>query len=378
MKTISTILLTCVLLLLTLGALALCTCDLDSLQRPGFFGQQIYWMQFGLLGLVLAALFDYRWLKRFYLPHLLLGVCVVTLVLVWVPNIGVCKNGAHRWLKFGQPSEAAKLGLILWLAAYCTRPEQRMADLRVGFLLPACVVGVVAGLVFFEPDWGTASLMIAVCGCVLFRAGARWKYLLTTTAVLVPLLCLAIWLNPLRRERILAFLNPEDYRWSLATQPWQTMLALARGEWWGVGAGQGIHTLGYVPAQETDFILSAIGEEWGLVGAGLVWAASLGFFLCGMAIARRATDDFGCLLATGISCLVGLQAFLNLGVATSLLPNKGISLPFVSYGGSNLVVMMTAVGVLISIARISLRSTTVTTPELNPTTLPRNHFASRV
>jgi cell division protein FtsW len=377
MKIIATTLLTCVLVLLTLGALALCACDLDSQRSPGFFDQQIYWMQFGLAGLVFAAMLDYRRLRRDGLPHILLILCILLLVLVWVPGIGVFKNGAYRWLPFGQPSEAAKLGMILWLAAYCVQHRQSMRDRHVGFMRPCSAAGLVAALVFFEPDWGTAILLVAVCGCMLLAAGGRWKYLSITAAILLPSLCLAIWLNPLRCERVLAFHDPEAYRWSVAAQPWQTMLALARGGCWGTGAGQGVHTLGYIPAQETDFILSAIGEEWGLAGTGLVWGASLGFFLCGMAIALRATDNFGRMLATGISCLVGLQSFLNLAVATSLLPNKGISLPFVSYGGSNLVVMMTAVGLLISVARISARSTTVATPELATGARSRNPFALR-
>jgi cell division protein FtsW len=368
MKTTATLLLVFVLVLLTLGAVALCTCDLDSASGPGFFGKQLYWMQFGFVALVCAALIDYRWLKKWGLPYLLLGVCVVLLALVWHPGVGVCKNGAYRWLKWGQPSEAAKLGVILWLAAYCAHSGQRLAGLRIGFLVPGGVVGLVAGLIFLEPDWGTATLLIVVCGCMLLHAGARWKYMLTTAASFVAFLALAIWFNPLRYERVLAFLNPEDYRLTVAMQPWQTMLALARGSWRGVGAGQGIHSLGYIPAQESDFILSAIGEEWGLVGTGLLWAGSLGFFQCGMFIARRAADDFGRLLVTGISYLVGLQTLLNLAVATSLLPNKGISLPFVSYGGSNLIVMMAAVGLMISVARHSPQTTSAaaSTPPPRP------------
>jgi cell division protein FtsW len=273
------------------------------------------------------------------------------LAAVWVPGIGVARNGALRWLPFGQPSEFAKLALIIFLADYAVAHQARMRERNTGFLYPGLVAGVIVSMVFFEPDWGTATLIAAETLVLLAIAGVPGAYLASAVVVGCETLALLLLRNPLRLERILAFLDPEQYRNGVGWQVWQALLSLGSGGLFGTFFGEGDHKNGFVPEQQTDFVLSPIGEELGLLGTSLVLLMFVIILLAGTRIAWRIEDPFGQLLAAGITQLIGLQAFINIGVVTSILPNKGIALPFVSYGGSSMVCMLTGVGLLISIAR---------------------------
>ena len=211
----------------------------------------------------------------------------------------------------------------------------------------------VVSLIFVEPDRGATVLLAGVSGAMLLLAGVRWRNIAPLLVAALAGLGYSLWHDPLRRKRIWGWLNLEEGKNDVSYQAYQAMLALGAGGWTGLGLGNGRQKLGFVPENHTDFILSVIGEELGLAATLLVVVAFVAIVLCGLFIARNARDTFGLLLGAGVSLLIGLQAFINIGVVSGALPNKGLPLPFVSYGGSNLLIMLTSVGLLLSIARHS-------------------------
>jgi cell division protein FtsW len=265
--------------------------------------------------------------------------------------LGVVRNGAARWLPFGQPSEFAKLALAIYLADYCARNLPRMGERWVGFLAPASLAAAMALLVFKEPDWGTAALIGAVAVLLLTQAGANLGYVCAALLIGGEVVALLLLQNQRHLDRVLAYLHPAQYRHSIGWQAWNAILALASGGVRGAYFGQGNQSQGFVPESQTDFVLSRIGEEWGLVGGETIVAAFVCLLLGGAWIAWQTKDPFAHFLASGLTFLIALQAFIHIGVVSGALPCKGIPLPFVSYGGSNLVCMLTSIGLLVSIAR---------------------------
>ena len=207
------------------------------------------------------------------------------------------------------------------------------------------------GLIFIEPDRGTTILLATVTGLMLLIAGVRLKFIIPPIVLAVTALAFSLWRDPMRAKRLFSWLNLEETKEGVGYQAYQAMIALGSGGWFGLGLGNGRQKLGFVPEHHTDFILSIIGEELGLVATLGVVLGFVLIILCGVYIATHARDTFGTMLASGITFLIGLQAFINIGVVTSALPNKGLALPFISYGGSNLLAMLTCIGVLISVAR---------------------------
>ena len=311
---------------------------------------QLAWCAIGPRRFI-AALMDYRWLKKLAWPLLVLPGHARAGV---DSGIGVWRGGARRWFDFGlflfQPSEPAKLILIIALAHYAERHQRQMATFRRGLIIPGLLISLVVGLIFVEPDRGTAILLAAVSGILLLVAGVRWHCLMPPALVGLAGLTWSLWNDPMRIKRILSWWNMEEHKTGAAYQAWQAMIALGAGGTTGLGLGNGRQKLGFVPEHHTDFIFSIIGEELGLVATLAVVLAFLILVLCGACIAWRARDTFGLLLGTGITFLIGLQAFINIGVVTSVLPNKGLPLPFISYGGSNLLPVRLC-GSLMSIAR---------------------------
>jgi len=352
MKLAVTILLFCVAALLSLGMVMLYSSSMTQVGAH-YLIMQLIWCALGLVLCVGAAAIDYRWLKKIAWP--LLGVAIVLLALVIAPHIGRKINGAKRWFSLGpvnlQPSEMAKLALILALAWYGDRFQRKMPTFKRGILTPGIFIVPVLALIFVEPDRGSTILLASVCGGMLLLAGVQFKFILPPVVLAVTGLAWSLWHDPMRRERILAFLHPEKYKNGVGYQSWQAMIALGSGGWTGLGLGNGRQKLGFVPEHHTDFILSIIGEELGLITTLLVVLTFVIFVICGLYIAGRARDTFGLLLASGLTLLIGLQAAINIGVVTSALPNKGLPLPFISYGGSNLLAMLTCVGLLLSVAR---------------------------
>jgi cell division protein FtsW len=237
------------------------------------------------------------------------------------------------------------------LAWYGEHFQRQMPGWKRGILMPGLLIGCVLGLIFIEPDRGTTILMASVSGTMLLIAGVRWKYVLPPVLLALVGLGISLLHDDMRRKRIFSWLYLEESKSGVGYQAYQAMLALGAGGWTGLGLGNGRQKLGFVPENHTDFIFSIIGEELGLIATLLVIVAFVAIVVCGIYIALNARDTFGLLLGSGITFLIGMQAFINIGVVTSALPNKGLPLPFISYGGSNLLMMLTSVGLLLSIAR---------------------------
>jgi cell division protein FtsW len=263
-------------------------------------------------------------------------------------------KGARRWVNLGpvgfQPSEVAKLALIVALAWYGERYQRFMGTFWRGLVVPGVGIAVVLGLIFKEPDVGTTVLLAGVSALMLVIAGLKYRYVIGPG--LAGLIGLSVFIahDPVRSERIYAWLHPEETRLDKGMQAWQSMAALGNGGVNGIGLGEGRQKF-FLPEHHTDFIFAMIGEELGLVATLGVLTAFLVIMVCGVYIAWHASDTFGMLIASGITFLISMQVIINVGVVTGAFPNKGLALPFISYGGSNLVVMLTAVGLLISVAR---------------------------
>mgnify|MGYP001157285908 FL=1 len=354
MKYASTTLVFVVSALLALGLVMLYSAMMFH-SGASFWGGQLLWCLIGLVVCAVTAKLDYQLLKRISLPMLI--IAFVLLVAVLIPGVGIEKNGARRWLQLPgttfQPSEFAKIALIIALAHYCEKKGRKMSSFKHGLVLPSIGIGIFLVLIFLEPDWGSTALMAAVCGLMLFLAGTKIRYMLLPVITLIPLAGYLLSQNTVRLNRIMSWLDPEGTKQGVGYQAWQSLIALGSGGGTGLGLGNGRQKLGFVPEHQTDFIFSVIGEELGLIATMAVVVAFALFVICGVYIALKSSDVFGFLLGAGLTLLIGFQAFINIGVVTSTLPNKGLPLPFISRGGTNLVVMLFCVGVLLSIARFS-------------------------
>lgn len=306
------------------------------------------------------------WRDRLTIPILLLAIALqgalaadVALRTIGAGGVpfAVTVNGATRWLGYGplqgQPSDVVKLALVLWLARFLAARDRDIGSVEL--LKPVLVVtGVLAALVMAGDDLGTTVLLGVIMLTMLFLAGAPARQVLTIGFGGVAAAVLAIVaLEGFRLRRIAAFIDPEAHRGAEGYQLWQSQIGFASGGFWGNGPGNSRAKWGYLPEADTDFILAVIGEELGLLGSLIVVGAFGAFMLAGVRIALRATSPFGRLAAFGITAWIGVQALINIGVAVGTLPTKGITLPFVSYGGSSLIMALIAVGVLCSIARDS-------------------------
>lgn len=309
------------------------------LERQGMF------LGVGLVVMVMCSRLDYRVLRRFA-PHLMLaGLIVLVLVLF----LGRDVNGARRWISLGpvnlQPSEIAKVALAIFLAATLARQGERVRSFKRGFLPVMTAAGLTMLLVYLERDLGTTILLGSLTLILLFVAGTRASYVLAAVMLAVPVVWSRIMNVDYRRGRLESFFSGDDY------QVQQSLVAIGSGGPWGVGLGNGRQKLGFLPEDHTDFILATTGEELGLVGIVLVIGLFGLLVWRGLVAARQAPDRFGTYLATGLSAVFGLQALVNMAVVLRVIPAKGITLPFMSYGGSSLLVSMASVGLLLSISR---------------------------
>ena len=326
----------------------------DRFHDPYFFlKKQLFWALLGAACLWLMLRFDYRRLERAVLP--LLVVAGLLLVVVLIPPIGQAINGTRRWIRLGpvsfQPAELAKLALVVYLAAFLAKKRDALGDFRHGLLPPLAVAGALAALVLAQPDLGNCLTLITLTFALLFLAGGRLKHLGLVLFPALPLTALAIWAAPYRLRRITAFMDPwADPRGS-GFQIIQSWLALGNGGLLGQGIGASKQKLFYLPESHTDFIFAIIGEELGFLGAAAIVALFVVLVWRGLRIGLRAPDPFGAYLALGITVLIATQTLVNLGVVTGTLPTKGLPLPFISFGGSALLVTMLSTGVLLNISQ---------------------------
>jgi cell division protein FtsW len=316
------------------------------------FKRQLLAAGLGLALLVLALRIGHRRLEALAYP--LLVATIVLLLLVLVPGIGKVAGGARRWIDFGvlrfQPAELAKVALVLYLARSIARKREKMRLFSIGFLPHVLVTLLVVGLCLAERDLGTGVILFVVLFAMLFAAGAKVAWLLGAFMMAVPVVWHLIASTPFRRERILAFLDPWAYRDGVGFQLVESLLGIGNGGWLGQGLGQGKGKLFYLPAAPTDFIAAVIAEETGVVGMTVLLLLFGVLLWRGFRAALNASDPFGCYLAVGLTTLFGAQALVNLAVVFGLLPTKGLTLPFVSYGGSSLLTLLAATGILLSVS----------------------------
>jgi cell division protein FtsW len=310
---------------------------------------------FALVGLGLmfgVSRIDFHIYKPFTYPLLLL---VTGLLVLSVVGFGHSGGGAARWLRFGpvhvQPSEMAKVSLVMWLAYSLAKKRERVKTFSVGMLPHLVMAGGLMLLCLKQPDFGGAVMLLFLTFALLFVAGARLEYLSLVAMVGIGVAAWLVRFKEYRWERMLAWFNMAEHRQDLAYQPFQSVMSFGSGELTGLGLGRGYQVL-YLPEAHTDFVAAIVGEELGFVGIFVLVVAFLVITVRGVRTALAATDEYGAYIAFGISLLFGFQALINLSVAMAMLPTKGLTLPFVSYGGSSLLVNCAAAGVLLNISRV--------------------------
>ena len=351
-----------ILILLAIGIMMVLSASVLTAEarfsRPYLFlVKELVWVALGLMALVGCSRLDYHRIQPAarWAAVGALGL----LILVLIPGLGVEVGHARRWLGLGplrfQPSELAKLALILYAADAIDRRRSRMGGLE-GIARPLLLLTVCAGLILLEPDFGTTMLVGVVIATMLFLGGARILHLGGMLLAVLPFILFGVLHSPYRLKRVLSFLHPESDPGGAGYQVLQSLVTLGSGGLTGLGPGQGRMKALFLPEPHTDFIFSVLGEEWGLIGTLTVVAIYAVVGWRGLRTARRAPDLFGALLAAGLTLTVVIQALLNMGVTTALLPAKGIPLPLISFGGSSLVVTCAGLGLLLSISRQSVRA----------------------
>ncbi|MBI2437299.1 MAG: putative lipid II flippase FtsW [Lentisphaerae bacterium] len=354
-----TVLILLVLFLLALGIVMLASTSgiraAELYDDPNYFvKRQALWLVIaGCAGFLAGRLNYHRW-RPLALACFVVSVGLLALVLV--PGIGAKIGGSRRWFHVGaflsfQPSELAKFALVLVLAWWLAREKWCVREFWRGAAIPLMMLGLLALLIFVEPDFGTTVLCGAVGLGLLYAGGTRVAYLAVSAVIGFSAFVVAVLHDPVRLNRIMAFLNPEQYAQTYSFQLLSAINAFIAGGPFGVGLGRSIQKRYYLPEAHTDFIFAIIGEELGVVASLAVVLMFAGLFICGLRISLRAPDMFGRLLAFGITLMIALQAVINISVVIGLLPTKGLPLPFISAGGSSLVVTMLEVGVLYNIAR---------------------------
>lgn len=316
-----------------------------------YLKRQLLYMFLGFFSLAAGLKLDYRWYQRLVYPILLVTVALLVVVALWGTTVG----GATRWIRIGffnfQPAEIAKISMVMVLAYSVAKKQDRITSFTVGLVPHFIIVGFVIGLLLLQPDFGTSIIIAALMFVILFVAGTRVSYILAA----IVLGGLGAWQlivnSEYRLKRVMAFLDPWSYQGDIAYQVTESMISIGSGGLTGQGLGEGLGKLGFVPEFHTDFIGSAISEEFGFLGVlGLLVLYGI-IVWRGILIAMRAHDGFGRYVALGLTTLIGMQASINLGVISGLLPTKGLTLPFVSFGGSSMICSMFAVGVLLNISR---------------------------
>lgn len=317
-----------------------------------FLKRQAVYALAGFMVMAAAMRLDYQHLRRLAVPFLL--CCLLLLIAVFIPGLGSRAGGASRWVRMPgfnlQPVELAKLGLVLYMAHSLAKKKEKIKSFKLGFLPYMVVLAVLLGLLLAQPDLGSSLVLGGVAVTMLLAAGTRLSYLAGVLVLAVPFVVWAIVNKAYRLKRIMVYLDPWQDPTGGGFQIIQSWIAFGTGGLFGNGLGEGKQKLFYLPEAHTDFIFSVVGEELGWLGVMIVAAMFLVLVLLGLRAALRARDDFGRHLAFGISVLLGIEAFINMAVVMGLLPTKGLTLPFISYGGSSLVCTLLAVGILLNVS----------------------------
>lgn len=327
-----------------------------ELQSPFYYlVRQGAYAGLGLMGLLVMLAFPLRfWVRSGYL---LLALALILLLAVLLPGIGHSVNGSVRWLRFGplslQVSEPARLFLIMYLAGYMVRHPDTITENFKGFMKPMVFILIAAGLLLMEPDFGAATVLLGTALGMLFLGGVRLRHFLFLFALVAGTFATLALTSPYRLKRLTGFLDPWADAYASGYQLTQSLIAIGRGEWIGVGLGASVQKLHYLPEAHTDFVFAVLAEEFGLLGVVTVIALYMALMWRAFIIARAAMQceqAFGAWLAQGIGIWFGLQAFINIGVNMGVLPTKGLTLPLISAGGSSLLVSCAAIGLLLRVA----------------------------
>jgi len=360
-----------VLILVTLGVLILASASSAKYEDATYFvKRQLIWLALAFCAATAAARVDYRRYQKLAIPFAALSVLM--LILVRIPGIGHTINGSWRWFKIGpltvQPSEISKLAIIILFSWWLARNQRRIDELKRGILIPFGLLACFAVPIIIEPDFGTTMLVSSVAVCMMFLGGRRIGTIKMNGLSGLIGIVFMIFQNPERMGRILAFLDPQKYEQDKAWQLINSLRAFAGGDLWGVGFGNSMQKYHYLPEAHTDFIFPIIGEELGLIASLVVVLLYIVLFALGLRVAFNARDDFGRFIAYGITLMISIQALINFAVVTGCVPTKGLALPFISYGGSSLVISGVMIGILVNIAHSSMHT---------PSKKSRNLFKDR-
>ena len=358
---VATLLLVCTGVVMVYSASAVMA--MERWQQPYLFlVKQLAWAVMGLAVMPIIMRIDYRNYRQPAVIWVGLAVAAITLVAVL---FGPARNGATRWLAIGplgiQPSELAKMAIIIFMAALLERRMDRIDDVRYSLLPIGVVLGAIVALILLEPDLGTAVCVVTIAAVMVFAAGINYRYVFGLFLAALPALYFVIAASEYRRRRVLAFLDPWADPLGDGWQMIQSMIAVGTGGVFGRGLMGGVQKLFYLPEPHNDFIFSVIGEELGLVGASFVLTCFCVITWRGLRTAVRAPDRFGAFLAIGLTTMVAFQAFFNISVVLGLLPPKGIPLPFVSAGGSSLLINLVGMGILLNVSQHASSSHVITT-----------------
>jgi cell division protein FtsW len=344
--------------LLALGALmVLNTTYFLGQEKTGdsfhFFKLHLLHIVVGLAVLAVLSQLSLNGLRRLVMPLMIIAVAL--LILVWIPGFGVVRGGARRWVRLGplmvEPSELVKFAVAFFLADFLAKRQDLLASFERGTLPAFLIVGTIALMVLKQPDFGTTVMLALVLFVLLFAAGARASHLGIAGGLALAVLVLQAVAKPYRIRRLTSFLDPWGSARGAGFQLTQSFIALGEGGGWGTGLGAGRQKMFYLPEAHTDFVFAVVVEEFGMIGALLVFALFGAILFRGMRIAHEEPDPFASLLATGLTAMLSLQALVNLAVVIGLVPTKGLPLPFLSYGGTSMVMAMSALGVLLALSR---------------------------
>ena len=318
-----------------------------------YFKLQVCHIAAGIAVLALLSQLSLPGLRRLVTPLML--IALLMLLALWIPGLGVIRGGARRWLRLGpllaEPSELAKFAIVFFLADFLSRRQDRMNEFVNGPLPAFVVVGPLALLILKQPDFGNTVMIVMLLFAMLFAAGARLKHLGAAGGGALALLAIQAVAKPYRMRRLSAFIDPWQTARGAGFQLIQSFIALGAGGGWGVGLGAGRQKMFYLPQAHTDFVFAVVGEEFGLLGAVVVLLLFGAILVRGMRVAHEEPDPFASLLAVGLTALLTLQALVNMAVVIGLVPTKGLPLPFLSYGGTSMVMAMAALGTLLALAR---------------------------